>query len=169
MSVTCGANETAIAEGVSAKTLAVLLDMQERTIRQYARKGIFVRAGRGQYLLTPSVRNYVRELRETAAGRGGNELDAVDENARLRIAQRENMELRNAILKGQSIPKDAIAPAWARVMRTIRTNMLAIPNRARFRLQHLTAQDVETLDEIIRDQLEAAAATDTPPPTEGYR
>jgi len=47
--------------------------------------------------------------------------------------------------------------------------MLAVPNKARFRLQHLTAQDAEVIDEIIRDQLEAAAATDTPPPVEGYR
>jgi phage terminase Nu1 subunit (DNA packaging protein) len=152
-----------VAEGVPPKTLAVLLDMSEASVRQHAAEGVFVKAGRGQYLLAPSVRNYVRRLREIAAGRQGNELNAVDENARLKIAQRRNYELKNAMLEGSTVPVEAIAPAWGRVMRAVRTGMLAVPNKARFRLQHLTAQDAEALDEIIRDQLEAAAATDTPP------
>jgi phage terminase Nu1 subunit (DNA packaging protein) len=64
---------------------------------------------RDRYLLAPSVRNYVRHLREIAAGRQGNELNAVDENARLRIAQRRNMELKNAALEGKLVSIDVIA------------------------------------------------------------
>jgi phage terminase Nu1 subunit (DNA packaging protein) len=56
-----------VAEGVPWKTLAVLLDMEERTIQQYAQEGVFVKVARNQYLLAPSVRNYVRHLREVAA------------------------------------------------------------------------------------------------------
>ena len=41
--------------------------------------------------------------------------------------------------------------------------MLAVPGKARFRLQHLTPRDAEVIGEIIRDQLEAAALTDQPP------
>jgi hypothetical protein len=59
-----------MAEG-PAKTLAALLDMAEVTVRAYAQEGVFVEAGRNQYLLAPSVRNYVRCLREEAAGRKG--------------------------------------------------------------------------------------------------
>ena len=106
-----------MAEGVSAKTLAVLLDMDERVVRRLAAEGIIVRAGRNQYLLAPSVRNYVRHLREIAAARQGNELNVVDENARLKIAQRRNYDLKNAILERNSVPYEAIAPAWARVVR----------------------------------------------------
>lgn len=154
-------------EGVSAKTLAVLLDMDERVVRRLAAEGIIVRAGRNQYLLAPSVRNYVRHLREVAAGRQGKELNAVDENARLKIAQRRNYDLKNAILERNSVPYEAIAPAWARVVRAIRSAMLAIPGEARFRLQHLTPRDAEVIGEIIRDQLEAAALTDQPPAING--
>ena len=154
-------------EGVSAKTLAVLLDMDERVVRRLAAEGIIVRAGRNQYLLAPSVRNYVRHLREVAAGRQGNELNAVDENARLKIAQRRNYDLKNAILERNSVPYEAIAPAWARVVRAIRSAMLAVPGKARFLLQHLTPRDAEVIGEIIRDQLEAAALTDQPPAING--
>ena len=97
--------------------------------------GSFVGSGvRGRYLLAPSVRNYVRHLREVAAGRQGNELNAVDENARLKMAQRENYELKNSILRASAIPYEAIAPAWARVVRAIRSAMLAVPGKAHFRL-----------------------------------
>jgi phage terminase Nu1 subunit (DNA packaging protein) len=156
-----------MAEGVPAKTLAVLLDMNDRVVRRLAAEGIIVRAGRNQYLLAPSVRNYVRHLREVAAGRQGNELNAVDENARLKIAQRRNYDLKNAILERNSVPYEAIAPAWLRVVRAIRSAMLAIPGEARFRLQHLTPRDAEVIGEIIRDQLEAAALTDQPPAING--
>jgi phage terminase Nu1 subunit (DNA packaging protein) len=139
-----------------------------RSITELTRSGILVGSGvRGRYLLAPSVRNYVRHLREIAAGRQGSELNAVDENARLKMAQRRNYDLKNSILEGSAIPYETIAPAWARVVRAIRSSMMAVPGKARFRLQHLTPRDAEVLNEIIRDQLTAAALTDEPPPIEG--
>src|ERR1700731_383108 len=157
-----------MAEGIPGQSLAGLLDLDVRSIQELARSGIVVRSGvRGRYLLAPSVRNYIRHLREVAAGRQGNELNAVDENARLKMAQRRNYDLKNSILEGSAIPYEAIAPAWARVVRAIRSAMLAVPGKARFRLQHLTPRDEEVIGEIIRDQLEAAALTDQPPAING--
>src|SRR3984893_17204725 len=157
-----------MAEGITGQSLAGLLDLEMTSITALACSGIVVGSGvRGRYLLAPAVRNYVRHLREIAAGRQGNELNAVDEDARLKIAQRQNYELKNSILSGSAIPYEAIAPAWARVVRAIRSAMLAIPGEARFRLQHLTPRDTEVLNEIIRDQLTAAALTDQPPAISG--
>src|SRR5580704_12571572 len=157
-----------MAEGITGQSLAGLLDLDMESIRKLKNSGIVVGSGvRGRYLLAPSVRNYVRHLREIAAGRQGNELNAVDENARLKIAQRRNYDLKNAILERNSVPYEAIAPAWLRVVRAIRSAMLASPGEARFRLQHLTPRDAEVIGEIIRDQLEAAALTDQPPAING--
>jgi len=157
-----------LAEGVTGQSLAGLFDVDLRSIQELARSGIVVSAGaRGRFLLAPSVRNYVRHLREVAAGRQGNELNAIDEGARLKIAQRKNYDLKNSILEGSAIPYEAIAPAWARVVRAIRSAMLAVPGKARFRLQHLTPRDAEVIGEIIRDQLEAAPLTDQPPAING--
>src|SRR6202047_3229304 len=103
-------------EGITRQRLASLLHLDIRSITALARSGIVVGSGvRGRYLLAPSVRNYVRHLRGVAAGRQGNELNAVDENARLKIAQRQNYELKNSILRASAIPYEAIAPAWARI------------------------------------------------------
>jgi phage terminase Nu1 subunit (DNA packaging protein) len=159
-------------EIVSTEALARLFDVTPITVMTIAARGEFIRTKRGFYRFLPSVQNYVRRLREAATGRGlgsGTAFNSADESAKLKISQRQNIDLKNEILRGTAIPKEAIAPAWGRVMRAIRTGMLSIPNKARFRLQHLTLQDAEVIAEIVRDQLEAAAATDTPPPAEGYR
>src|ERR1700732_3751265 len=104
-----------MAEGITGQSLAGLLDLDVRSIQQLARSGIVVGSGvRGRYLLAPSVRNYVRHLREVAAGRQGNELNAVDENARLKIAQRRNYDLKNSILRASAIPYDTIAAGRGR-------------------------------------------------------
>lgn len=153
-------------EIVTAKVLASLLDLSVVNVHELAKDGTIVKVdgSTGRFLLETSVRTYVRHLREIAAGRQGRELNAVDENARLKISQRRNIDLKNAVLEGTMVPLEAIRPAWARVMRAIRTAMLAVPSSARFRLQHLTPRDGEIILEIIRDQLEAAAGLDDEPP-----
>jgi phage terminase Nu1 subunit (DNA packaging protein) len=64
-------------EGITGQSLAGLLDLDMINVKELARSGIVVGSGvRGRYLLAPWVRNYVRHLREIAAGRQGNELNA---------------------------------------------------------------------------------------------
>jgi terminase small subunit / prophage DNA-packing protein len=158
-----------VAEGVPWKKLAVLLDMEERTIRKYEQEGIFVKVGRGQYLLAPSVRNYVRRLREIAAGRQGNELNAVDENARLKIAMRKNYELKNAALEGRLISIAEMTDAWSAIVRTIKAMVLSIPARCQEKMPHLKIDDYETFRVVVREVLTEAATImpDTAPLPDG--
>jgi phage terminase Nu1 subunit (DNA packaging protein) len=136
-----------------------------QTIQNLAKAGIIVKAGRGRYLLAPSVRAYVIHLRAQAAGRHGGDssIDAVSEGALLKRKQRINYELKNAVLRSKMIPLEDIEPAWARIFRSARAAIMSIPEEARFRIPHLTASHAEILDEICRDQLEAAAFTEKPP------
>lgn len=101
------------------------LDLDVESIRKLAHAGTIVGSGvRGRYLLAPSIRNYVRRLREIAAGRQGNELNAVDENARLKIVQRKNYELKNATLEGRLISVTiAYGNSWARRVSTLSSVM----------------------------------------------
>jgi len=114
-----------MAEGITGQSLAGLFDLYMTSITGLARSGIVVRSGmRGRYLLTPSVRNYVRHLREIAAGRQGNELNAVDENARLKIVMPKNYELKNAALDGTLISVTiACRNSWARRVSTLSSVM----------------------------------------------
>src|ERR1700730_10598784 len=143
-----------MAQGITGQSLAALLDLDVRSITELARSGIVVGSGvRGRYLLAPSVRNYVRHLREIAAGRQGNELNAVDENARLKIVQRKNYELKNATLEGSLVPMDDITEAWGLIVRAIKAMVLSFPARCHEKLPHLKGDDIETIRKVAHKVL----------------
>ena len=142
------------AEGITGDSLAGLLDLDMESIRKLTNSGIVVGSGvRGRYLLAPSVRNYVRHLREIAAGRQGNELNAVDENARLKIVQRKNYELKNAALEGTLVPMEDITEAWGLIVRAIKAMVLSFPARCHEKLPHLKSDDVETIRKVAHKVL----------------
>ena len=151
---------------IPASTLAGLFDVDERTIRKLAADGIVVKGSRrGEYQLGASIKAYVTHLREQAAGRLGRDeaIDPAKENALLRREQRENYRLKNAILAGSAVEIDAIEPGWARVVRAVRSAMLAVPGKVRMQLPTLTNHDGQVIEEIIRQQLTDAALADDPP------
>jgi phage terminase Nu1 subunit (DNA packaging protein) len=141
-------------EGVTRQSLAGLLDLEMVAIAELTRSGILVGSGvRGRYLLAPSVRNYVRHLREIAAWRQGNELNAVDENARLKIVQRKNYELKNAALEGALINMDDLTEAWGVIVGTVKAMVLSIPARCQEKLPHLPLVDIEAIRKVARKVL----------------
>jgi phage terminase Nu1 subunit (DNA packaging protein) len=155
-----------MAEGITGQSLAGLLDLDVRSITELKRSGIVVGSGvRGRYLLAPSVRNYVRHLREIAAGRQGNELNAVDENARLKIVQRKNYELKNAALEGALVSMDDLTEAWGAIVGTIKAMVLSIPARCQEKLPHLPLGDVEAIRRVARKVLleTSSVVPDQPP------
>jgi phage terminase Nu1 subunit (DNA packaging protein) len=146
-----------MAEGVPWQTLGALLELDERMIRHYAQEGVFVKTGRGRYVLAPSVRNYVRKLREIAAGRQGDQLNAVDENARLKIVQRRNLELKNAALEGTLVSVADLIDAWGAIVRTIKAMVLSIPARCQEEMPYLRFEDFEKFRLIVRAVLTEAS------------
>src|SRR6195256_6202196 len=143
-----------MAEGITGQSLAGLFDLDMTSITELARSGIVVGSGfRGRYLLAPSVRNYVRHLREVAAGRQGNEVNAIDENARLKIVQRKNYELKNAALEGSLVSMDDVTEAWGIIVRAIKAMVLSFPARCHEKLPHLKGDDVETIRKVANKVL----------------
>jgi hypothetical protein len=53
---------------VSAKELGEILDVNERSMRRYAKAEVIIKVGYGKYALRESVRNYVGVLRKAAKG-----------------------------------------------------------------------------------------------------
>ena len=153
------------AGGVPASQLASLFDCSEKTIRQLAIAGIVVKAGRGQYALGQSIQSYVKHLRAQAAGRLGRDetIDPSKESALFKREQAKHYALKNAILEGTVVPVDKLEPAWAIIVRAVRSAMLAAPGKIRMRLPHLSAHDGEVIDEVIRAGLTDAALSDEPP------
>lgn len=154
---------------ITSVHLAKLLGCDERTIRNYARRGLLIKAGRGRYRLIASCQALYRNLAALAAGRGKSieRLDVAVETAALKKAQRKLTDLKRRHLEGALIPIEEIEPAWARVVRAARQSVLAIPNNARFRLPHLTIHDGGVLMELCREALEEASGSNPLPPNRG--
>src|SRR4030088_59370 len=129
-----------MADGTTGQSLAGLLDLDMESIRKLSTPGSWS---------APSVRG----LREVAAGRQGNELNAVDENARLKIVQRKNYELKNAALEGSLVSMDDITEAWGIIFRAIKAMVLSFPARCHEKLPHLKGDDVETIRKVANKVL----------------
>jgi terminase small subunit / prophage DNA-packing protein len=144
---------------VPASVLAQLFDCDEKTVRNLANRGIVVKAARGQFVASQSIRNYVRHLRSTASGRGGEEEQLVLTQQRARFAkeQADSVSLKNAVLRGQLVSAREVESRWAGVFSAIRARMIGIVSDAVQALPHLTRHDSETLDRLVRDALNEAA------------
>lgn len=149
-----------MADGVSPSTLAVILDLDMRSIRRLAASGIMVRADKGNYVLAPSVRNYVRHLREAASNRQPAEGSLSTESALLKAAQRKHYELKNKVASGELVPVEEIEPVWSRIVLGIRASFLSFPSRAAQELG-LSRDQAKVLARMIREALIAASADET--------
>jgi hypothetical protein len=93
-----------IAKTGSIRELCEKLDVSDIAAGKLVMKGIVIRVCRGRYDLDLSLKNYIRHLREIAAGRGTSEesgLNLPDESARLKAAQRKSLVLKIALFKGE--------------------------------------------------------------------
>ena len=140
---------------VTADVLSRWLGVSETIIRELARKGIVVRAGRGKYDLERSVCNVVSDMRRTISHKGdGESLESVRaEKIRLTRAQAQAQEIKNRALSGELVESAAVEREWSDILRGVRAEMLAVASACGQRLPHLSPHDVATIDEEIRHRL----------------
>jgi phage terminase Nu1 subunit (DNA packaging protein) len=143
---------------VTAEVLSRWLGISERLVRELARKGIVIKAGRNRFELEASVRNVIADQRRTIVGKGGATVasQAAKERARLAAAMADRAELKNAAERGSLLDSAAVERQWTQDYASVRARMLAVPSRAAQRLPHLGAHDVSEIDREIRDALAEA-------------
>lgn len=137
---------------VSGAVVARWLGITDHTVREMAKAGIVVRAGRGVYRLEESVRRAFEHTRQTASQRGGaDSLEAMRaERIRIARAQADALESKNAELSGKTFTAEAIEREWTDILRTVRAGMLAVPSRCAGRLPHLSRSDISEIDREVR-------------------
>jgi len=89
---------------------------------------------------------YIRRLREIAAGRAAaGDLDLATERAALARAQREKIEMQNAVTRGELTPTALLEQVLAKAAAKIAGVLDAIPSMVRRRVTTLTAADVDLI------------------------
>jgi phage terminase Nu1 subunit (DNA packaging protein) len=146
---------------VGAASLARLLGIGPRRLRELAELGIVPRTQRGRYPFAASVAAYTGHLREVAAGRrgevdgadGGEVLDLATERARLARAQREAVELRMARDRGELVEAAPVRLGSAALLRGAVSHLRGVPTKAKAHIPTLTVRDVEALEKLIDEAL----------------
>lgn len=95
---------------------------------------------------------YCSHLREQAAGRAaGGDLDLATERAGLAKAQRERIEMQNAVTRGELAPVGLIEEVLSKAGGKIAGMLEAIPGGVRRRVPALSADEINTIAaEIVR-------------------
>ena len=111
--------------------IAKLLDLTPRRIRQLVDEGVIQRAEKGRYELVPSVRGYIRYLRDRAIGADAlPDESARASRARLLKAQAEAQEMENAKNRGYLLSVAVIERAWTEMASAFKSRILSIPGKA---------------------------------------
>ena len=89
---------------------------------------------------------YIRRLREQAAGRAAQgDLDLATERAGLAKAQRERIEMQNAVTRGELAPVVLIEEVLTKAAAKTAGILDAIPGMVRRRVPQLTADDIDLI------------------------
>lgn len=140
-------------ETCSAAELGRILDLNRRSVMDWAAKGVLVKSASGRFLTVPSIQAYVKALREQAAGRATSNGELADEKAHNERIKREINEIKLAQLRGDVLTLEEVSESWSKFALAVKGSVLALPTRARGTIPHLTAHDGETLKRICRDML----------------
>ncbi|SFG29907.1 Phage DNA packaging protein, Nu1 subunit of terminase [Duganella sp. CF458] len=106
------------------------------------------------------LKQYCRNLREQAAGRqAAGELDLATERAALARAQREKVELQNAVTRRELAPVAVLEQVLSKVGRQIAGILEAIPVQLK-RRSELTSEDLDFITrEVVKARNQAAGIT----------
>jgi terminase small subunit / prophage DNA-packing protein len=133
------------------------LDLSERRFRELIDAGVISRAEKSQYDVKAVVQQYVRHIREVAAGRGGGEsqIDKAVEEARRMSALADKAELDVAQIRGELVPADAIADVLHTAIQVMKTRITAVPAKA---APLVGARNVAVAEKVIREHIHEALA-----------
>ncbi len=142
-------------------TIAKLLDISPRRIRQLVDEGVIPREERGRYALVPAVRGYIQFLRERAvnADVGSDELGR--HRARKLKAEAEQAEMKSAEMRSELLPRDEVHVAVTTVLALVRGKILALPSKAAplWSAAQTTAEAQAIIKDACHDALNELAAT----------
>ena len=115
------------------KTIAEILDLSERRVRQLVTDGILPKnSERGRYELIPCVRGYIHWLRDRslygeAKAKQENIISLDEARRRKLIAEAELAELELEKERGEVVDIEATEKSWSDVLGNVRAKILALP------------------------------------------
>lgn len=150
---------------VSGAALARHLDCTAQVITDYEARKIIERLPGGKFDQDACRRRVLVHLRDRAAGRTGNTgsgSDLATARTELAIAQREAVEWKNAVNRGDFVSSSAVIRRLQDTFAIQRTLLLSWAGKLPSQIQELKAADIEAiLEREVYEVLETLASPDT--------
>ena len=127
---------------------AALIGVSEAKVSQLKNEGV-IEPG---HSAIQWLHEYCARLREVAAGRqsaGGGSLDLVQERAGLAAAQRENMEIKNAVLRGEYASVSLLSQVLATASQSIVDRLDSIPATLKKRCPDMPADARDAIMDVF--------------------
>src|SRR5262245_18132225 len=110
-------------------TIAKLLMLSERRVRQLSAEGVVCKASRGRYELVPTIQGYIKFLRGRVL-----DLDSPDgetsHKTRLLKARADLAEYEAQRLAGKLVPVEEVEKTWCEIVSRFRQRTLAVAPKA---------------------------------------
>lgn len=144
-------------KAVSKKAFAEMMSITQGRVSQLIKKGLPVEpdgridVARGKLWIQANV-SPIRSGAQSkqAALPFAAQLDAAGEQARYAKERADNMELRNKQIRRELVSAAEVEKVWAGEWRYLRSAILAAPTRIRQNLPHLSREDVDEINAILR-------------------
>src|SRR5262249_8950723 len=136
---------------VSAKDLSVVLSIGRRQVNRLTEMGILVSSGRDQFELAASVVGYVgyrERLVEQRLGGGDSYASARTLKTREQALEAQTRRLER---EGSLLPIEDVERTWSAIFASVKTRLLAIPNRAVPKL--MKAKVAAEMGAVLRKEL----------------
>ena len=144
-------------ETVTAKRLAVILGIADRTVRERAEHGEIIKASDGNYLLWESILGYINYIRTRKTNQHDSGDDAGDyevNRARLTGAKADIAEMQAETMKGTVHEAGAVEAVWTDMLMNCRSKLLAMPTRLAHRLRQ--ESDLALVQDILESAISEA-------------
>jgi phage terminase Nu1 subunit (DNA packaging protein) len=145
---------TCTTKDVTQSEFAVRTGLSRQRISSLVANGTLPKTASGKIPWTDGLRALIASLGKTAAGRGESPLSIA--RTRLADAQRESIEQKSAVARGEYLLKTVVTDRWDQAASTIQIRVMGAITEIAQAL-HLTRHQTETVDRLIRDALTQAA------------
>ena len=142
---------------VDIGVMTEVLGVSEQFVGRLVKDGVVVKQGRGAYLLLPSVRQYIAQLKDrqrSVSVDGDERINAADELARLRQKQRELTEIKIDVERGKLVRLEDAQRVYGELVSDAKTTFLRLSQRVAPKLEGRPVAEIfRLLHEEIHDAL----------------
>lgn len=142
---------------VDVGVMTEVLGVSEQFVGRLVKDGVVIKEGRGAYLLLPSVRRYIAQIKDrqrSVSVEGEERINAADELARLRQKQRELTEIKIDVERGKLVRLEDAQRVYGELVSDAKNTFMRLSQRVAPKLEGRAATEIfRLLNEEIYDAL----------------